>query len=85
MLQLFHNCYCKVLLAKVVHYCIFSILGPKNDPYPLLQTFFVKVLSNYPEAMMTTDQQNSSLGEAYTQLAKRLDDGISVVIYLLYF
>ncbi|XP_021292017.1 serine/threonine-protein phosphatase 4 regulatory subunit 2-B isoform X2 [Herrania umbratica] len=32
------------------------------------------VLSEYPEAKMTTDQQNASLGETYSDLVKRLDE-----------
>ncbi|XP_021900138.1 serine/threonine-protein phosphatase 4 regulatory subunit 2-A isoform X1 [Carica papaya] len=33
-----------------------------------------QVLSEYPEARMTADEQNASLGEMYTQLVKRLDE-----------
>jgi len=35
-----------------------------------------QVLSVYPEAKMTSDQQNSLLGEAYSELVKRLDDAL---------
>lgn len=34
-----------------------------------------KVLSEYPEAKLSSDQQNSSLGETYSELVKRLDEG----------
>ncbi|OMO99213.1 hypothetical protein COLO4_13442 [Corchorus olitorius] len=32
------------------------------------------VLNEYPEAKMTTDQQNASLGETYIELVARLDE-----------
>ena len=38
-----------------------------------------KVLSEYPEAAKDDDQQNSSLGESFAELAKRLDEGISLI------
>lgn len=44
----------------------------------------LKVLSDYPEAKMTTEQQQSCLGESFPELVKRLDDGISAVICLAY-
>lgn len=37
-----------------------------------------KVLSEYPEAKMTSEQQASSLGETFEELVKRLDDGTSL-------
>lgn len=36
-------------------------------------------MSEYPEAKMTSEQQNASLGETYLELLKRLDEGIFVV------
>lgn len=47
--------------------------------------FVVKVLSQYPEAKSTSEQQISSLGEAFAELVKRLDDGISTVMCLYVF
>lgn len=35
----------------------------------------MKVLSDYPEAKMTTEQQSASLGETHQELVKRLDEG----------
>ncbi|CAK9175937.1 unnamed protein product [Ilex paraguariensis] len=35
-----------------------------------------QVLSEYPEANMTPEQQNSSLGETYPELVKRLDEAL---------
>ena len=49
---------------------------PTYYPYIALLNFILKVLSEYPEAKMTTDEQNSSLGETYLDLVKRLDEGI---------
>lgn len=46
----------------------------------LLDYFFMKVLSEYPEAKMTTEQQNASLGETYPELVKRLDEGIFIIM-----
>ncbi|KAL6320230.1 hypothetical protein AAG906_004739 [Vitis piasezkii] len=40
----------------------------------LLSFQLKQVLSEYPEAKMTTDEQNSSLGETYLDLVKRLDE-----------
>lgn len=40
----------------------------------------MKVLSEYPEAKMTSEQQSSSLGETYPELARRLDEGTSSII-----
>jgi len=37
-----------------------------------------KVLSEYPEATKDDDQENSLLGENFAELAKRLDEGISL-------
>lgn len=47
--------------------------------------FIYKVVFEYPEAKMTSEQQISSLGETFQELLKRLDDGISSVIYLCSF
>ncbi|KAI5657429.1 hypothetical protein M9H77_26222 [Catharanthus roseus] len=41
-----------------------------------------QVLAEYPEAKMTNEEQISSLGETFMELVKRLDDGISTVMYL---
>lgn len=41
---------------------------------------FMKVLSEYAEAKMTTEQQNASLGETYLELVKRLDEGILLIM-----
>ncbi|XVF20442.1 hypothetical protein REPUB_Repub12eG0000800 [Reevesia pubescens] len=38
------------------------------------------VLSEYPEAKMTTDQQNASLGETYLELVTRLDEELHCFI-----
>ncbi|KAL5568177.1 hypothetical protein UlMin_024752 [Ulmus minor] len=35
-----------------------------------------QVLSEYPEAKMTTEQQNASLGETFPELEKRLDEAL---------
>lgn len=35
-----------------------------------------QVLSEYPEAKLSSDQQNSSLGETYSELVKRLDEAL---------
>lgn len=40
----------------------------------------MKVLSEYAEAKMTTEQQNDSLGETYLELVKRLDEGIFLIM-----
>ncbi|XP_019243137.1 PREDICTED: serine/threonine-protein phosphatase 4 regulatory subunit 2-A isoform X2 [Nicotiana attenuata] len=36
-----------------------------------------EVLSDYPEAKMTTEQQQSCLGESFPELVKRLDDALN--------
>ncbi|CAN1182032.1 hypothetical protein LINPERHAP2_LOCUS35761 [Linum perenne] len=41
-----------------------------------MQTYFHKVLSEYPEVKMTSEEQKASLGETYPDLVKRLDDGM---------
>uniref|UniRef100_A0A5B7BE76 Putative serine/threonine-protein phosphatase 4 regulatory subunit 2-A n=1 Tax=Davidia involucrata TaxID=16924 RepID=A0A5B7BE76_DAVIN len=47
------------------------------DKLKSMLSFYLKqVLSKYSEAKMTSDQQNSTLGEAYSELAKRLDDAL---------
>ncbi|KAL4376349.1 hypothetical protein GQ457_02G006220 [Hibiscus cannabinus] len=38
------------------------------------------VLSEYPEAKMTTDEQNASLGETYLELVTRLDEELHCFI-----
>lgn len=43
----------------------------------------MKVLSEYPETKMTSEQQNASLGETFTELAKRLEEGIAPIFILL--
>lgn len=43
----------------------------------------MKVLSEYPEAKMTSEQQNDFLGETFTELAKRLDEGIPRSLFFL--
>ncbi|XP_050254018.1 uncharacterized protein LOC126700079 isoform X5 [Quercus robur] len=35
-----------------------------------------QVLSEYPEAKMTSEEQNASLGETYLELVKRLDEAL---------
>ncbi|XP_010243594.1 PREDICTED: serine/threonine-protein phosphatase 4 regulatory subunit 2 isoform X2 [Nelumbo nucifera] len=42
----------------------------------LLSFQLKQVLAEYPEAEMSTDQQNSSLGETYIELVKRLDEAL---------
>lgn len=42
----------------------------------MLSFYLKQVLSEYPEAKMTNDQQNTTLGESYLELAKRLDDAL---------
>ncbi|KAK9272803.1 hypothetical protein L1049_003181 [Liquidambar formosana] len=45
------------------------------DKLKSLLSFQLKqVLSEYPEAKMTSDQQNSALGETFQELVKRLDE-----------
>ncbi|KAA8540375.1 hypothetical protein F0562_024706 [Nyssa sinensis] len=47
------------------------------DKLKSMLSFYLKqVLSKYSEAKMTGDQQNSSLGETYLELVKRLDDAL---------
>uniref|UniRef100_A0A5B7C9K4 Putative serine/threonine-protein phosphatase 4 regulatory subunit 2-A n=1 Tax=Davidia involucrata TaxID=16924 RepID=A0A5B7C9K4_DAVIN len=47
------------------------------DKLKSMLSFYLKqVLSKYSEAKMTSDQQNSSLGETYSELVKRLDDAL---------
>lgn len=43
----------------------------------------MKVLSDYPEAKMTNEQQNASLGEIFSELVKRLDEGIALIFSFL--
>lgn len=38
--------------------------------------FVVKVLSEYSEAKMTDEQQKEALGETYSELVSRLDEGL---------
>ncbi|KAG8390497.1 hypothetical protein BUALT_Bualt01G0089500 [Buddleja alternifolia] len=42
----------------------------------ILSYYLRQVLSEYPEAKMTSEQQISSLGETYQELVKRLDDAL---------
>ena len=39
----------------------------------------MKVLSEYPEVNLSSEQQNASLGETFAELMKRLDEGISLI------
>ncbi|XP_055801250.1 uncharacterized protein LOC129870468 isoform X2 [Solanum dulcamara] len=43
----------------------------------MLSFHLKQVLSDYPEAKMTIEQQQSCLGESLTDLAKRLDDALN--------
>lgn len=47
----------------------------------------MKVLSEYPDAEMTSEQQNASLGEPYLELVKRVDEGILIrlIMYEIHF
>ncbi|KAK2972843.1 hypothetical protein RJ640_028371 [Escallonia rubra] len=48
------------------------------DKLKTMLSFHLKqVLSEYPEEKMASDQQNSSLGESYQELVKRLDDALN--------
>jgi len=38
--------------------------------------FVIQVLSEYPEAKLTSEQQYASLGESYIELVHKLDEGI---------
>lgn len=40
----------------------------------------LQVLSEYPEAKMTSEQQCASLGESYSELVNKLDEGISLLV-----
>ncbi|CAN4096692.1 unnamed protein product [Withania somnifera] len=51
----------------------------------MLSFHLKQVLSDYPEAKMTIEQQQSCLGESLPELAIRLDDGIPAVICFDYF
>ncbi|EPS72503.1 hypothetical protein M569_02254, partial [Genlisea aurea] len=42
----------------------------------ILSYYLKQVFSQYPEAKMTTEQQISSLGEAFPDLLTRLDDAL---------
>lgn len=66
-------CQCAGLKGCIA--CLYVLL---DDPYIALLNFLMKVLSEYPEAKMTNDEQNSSLGETYLDLVKRLDEGIPI-------
>lgn len=47
------------------------------DKLKAILSFQLKqVLSEYPEAKMTSEQQNDFLGETFTELAKRLDEAL---------
>ncbi|KAK4359641.1 hypothetical protein RND71_021870 [Anisodus tanguticus] len=43
----------------------------------MLSFHLKQVLSDYPEAKMTIEQQQSCLGESFCELAKRLDDALN--------
>ncbi|XP_009607957.1 uncharacterized protein LOC107769224 isoform X1 [Nicotiana tabacum] len=43
----------------------------------MLSFHLKQVLSDYPEAKMTTEQQQSCLGESFPELVKRLDDALN--------
>lgn len=50
--------------------------------------YALKVLSEYPEAKMTVEQQTSSLEERFEELVKKLDDGtphFPVTIFLIFY
>ncbi|KAK1366358.1 serine/threonine-protein phosphatase 4 regulatory subunit 2 [Heracleum sosnowskyi] len=47
-----------------------------NELKNMFSFYLKQVLSEYPEAKMTTEQQTSSLGETYMELVKRLDDDL---------
>ncbi|CAI9087374.1 OLC1v1021431C1 [Oldenlandia corymbosa var. corymbosa] len=42
----------------------------------MLSFYLNKILSQYPEAKLTSEQQISSLGETFLELVKRLDDAL---------
>ncbi|XP_010087495.2 serine/threonine-protein phosphatase 4 regulatory subunit 2 [Morus notabilis] len=47
------------------------------DKLKAILSFQLKqVLSEYPETKMTSEQQNASLGETFTELAKRLEEAL---------
>ncbi|KAL3521750.1 hypothetical protein ACH5RR_019899 [Cinchona calisaya] len=46
----------------------------------MLSFYLKQVLSQYPEAKLTTEQQISSLGETFLELVKRLDDALQSFI-----
>ena len=41
----------------------------------------IQVLSDYPEAKMTNEQQYASLGESHADLVNRLEEGIVLLVY----
>ncbi|KAL8095581.1 uncharacterized protein LOC141692873 [Apium graveolens] len=47
-----------------------------NELKSMFSFFLKQVLSEYPEAKMTNEQQTLSLGETYMELVKRLDDDL---------
>lgn len=47
----------------------------------LFASFATQILSEYPEAKMTSEQQYASLGESYSDLVNRLDEGILPLLF----
>jgi len=52
--------------------------------FVFLSIIFVQVLSEYPEAKLTSEQQCASLGESYSDLVNKLDEGIPPLVPLFF-
>ena len=75
LLLLQNNRFWFLIFLKYVRHFIF-VFASKKDCYLTVCVTSKKVLSEYPEVKMTSEEQNASLGETYLELVKRLDEGI---------
>lgn len=61
--------------GRAYHICCIQFFWMKNLSLIFLWFLHLKVLSEYPEATASSEQQ-STLGETFPELVKRLDEGL---------
>ena len=71
---------CSGTLALCLEYILSFYSHPDDYSISLSIRCALKVLSEYPEAKMTDEQQKKALGETYSQLVNRLDEGQYLLI-----
>ncbi|KAF3536225.1 hypothetical protein F2Q69_00018926 [Brassica cretica] len=67
---------CSGTLALCLEYILSFYSHPDDYSISLSIRCALKVLSEYPEAKLTDEQQKKALGETYSQLVNRLDEAL---------